>query len=56
MKSGYESMVWLNDKDGREFVCYIGQVGNDIKSTEDLKESDFRKCINVNSIIGTERW
>jgi hypothetical protein len=56
MKGGYESMIWLNDKRGREFVCYIDEVGEDIKHREDLNEDDFKKCLNVNELIGTERW
>ena len=56
MKSGYESMIWLNDKKGREFVCYIDDLGKNVKTREDLREEDFKKCLNVNEIIGTERW
>lgn len=56
MKGGYESMVWLNDKDGREFVCYIDDLDPDVLSKEDLSEADFKKCMNVNELIGTERW
>ena len=56
MKGGYESMVWLSDNNGQEFVCYIDDLGENVKTREDLKEEDFKKCLNVNEIIGTERW
>lgn len=55
MKSGYDSLAWLNDKDGREYVCTIGHDNED-RSFEQLSEDDKKKCWNVNEIVGTERW
>ena len=26
MKSGYESLIWVNDKDGKEYVCDINAI------------------------------
>ena len=49
---GYESMVWVQDENGREFACYR----EDIKNPEELREEEKANCLNVNSIIGTERW
>jgi hypothetical protein len=52
---GYESMVWVNDRSGREYACYI----NDLKGSESFEElpGDLRKkCLDVNTLIGTERW
>ena len=52
---GYESMVWVNDRHGREYSCYI----NDLKETEsfdELPEELQKKCLDVNTLIGTERW
>jgi hypothetical protein len=55
MKSGYESLAWLNDKDGKEYVCSIDN--NDVKkSFEQLTEDEKKNCSDVNSIVGTERW
>lgn len=55
MKSGYESLAWLNDKDGKEYVCTIS--GNsEKKSFEDLTEDEKKQCADVNQIVGTERW
>ncbi len=56
MKGGYESMVWLNDSEGHEFVCYIDDIGDEVKSMDELTENQARKCLNVNELIGTERW
>lgn len=55
MKSGYESLTWLNDKDGKEFVCSIDNF--DIRrSYEQLTDEEKKHCSNVNQIVGTERW
>lgn len=52
---GYESMVWVNDRDGREFACYL----KDVEKFEHFEEipADLReRCMDVNVLIGTERW
>ena len=49
---GYESMVWVRDRDGREFACYLDDINNPAELTEEEKA----KCLDVNTIIGTERW
>ena len=51
---GYESMVWVNDKHGREFVCYINDMTKDY--FEELPGEIREKCLDVNNLIGTERW
>lgn len=55
MKSGYESLVWLNDKKGREYVCSLDTHGNK-KSFDQLTEEEKKKCSDVNQMVGTERW
>ena len=35
---GYESMVWVNDRRGREFACYIDDV-NSFEHFEELPEN-----------------
>ena len=52
---GYESMVWLNDRNGREFACYIKDINN-TEHFEELPEHVREMCLDVNSLIGTERW
>jgi len=49
---GYESMVWVQDKDGREFACYM----KDLENPKELADEEKAKCLDVNSLIGTERW
>ncbi len=55
MRGGYESLVWINDKSGREYVCYADDTRNK-KSFEELTDDEKRSCDNVNQLIGTERW
>ncbi len=53
---GYESMVWVHDDKGREFNCTLDHARSGVKSLDDLSEHERASCMNVNSIIGTERW
>ena len=54
MKGGIESLTWLNDKDGREYVCSL--ENNDKKTFDELTEEEKRKCADVSQMVGTERW
>lgn len=55
MKHGYESLTWVNDDNGKEYVCRIDQSGGKT-SFEQLSEDDKKRCVDVNEIVGTERW
>jgi len=55
MRGGYESLTWLNDNNGREFVCYSDDI-HDKNNFEDLTEEERKNCDNVNQLVGTERW
>ena len=52
---GYESMVWIRDKDGKEYACYLDDI-KAIKPKEELTEEEKEKCMDVSQIVGTERW
>ncbi len=54
MKGGIESLTWLSDKDGKEYVCSL--ENNDKKTFDELSEEEKRRCTDVNQIVGTERW
>ena len=56
MNGGYESIVWITDKEGREFACPLEVVHGDPLERRDLTEDERAKCMNVNLLIGTERW
>ena len=49
---GYESMVWVTDKDGKQYACYV----KDVKNLKDITEEEKAKCMDVNQLVGTERW
>ncbi len=53
MKGGIESLTWINDEEGHEYVC---SLNTNKKSFEELTEDEKRQCANVNQIVGTERW
>ena len=55
MKSGYESLAWVNDKDGKEYVCSLENSKN-ATSFEELSDEEKANCSDVNQIVGTERW
>lgn len=47
-------MTWVNDKDGKEYVCSLDN--SEKKTFEELSEEEKRRCADVNQIVGTERW
>ena len=55
MKGGYESLVWVNDRNGKEYVCYLENIEN-IRSFDQLSDDERKQCSDVNQIVGTERW
>lgn len=55
MKGGIESLSWINDKNGKEYVCYTDDV-KDHKTFEELTEAEKKQCSDVNQLVGTERW
>lgn len=53
---GYESMVWVRDKNGKEYACYLNDIKGKIKTKEELTPEERDKCLDVSEIVGTERW
>lgn len=56
MKGGYESLIWVNDKDGKEYVCSLDDIKDNFKEADGLTDEQRKKCFDVNMIVGTERW
>jgi hypothetical protein len=54
--NGYEGLVWVNDNDGKEFVCSLDNNRKSPTKFDDLSEHERGSCRNVNEIVGTERW
>ena len=55
-KGGYESLVWIRDKDGREYACSAEALKGNIKTKDELNEVEKENCMDVSQLIGTERW
>ncbi len=54
--NGYGSLVWVNDSEGREFVCTIDNNRTSPKRMEELTEHERGSCQDTSSLIGDERW
>ena len=54
MKGGIESLTWIRDKNGKEYVCSLEEKKKNFY--EELSEKEKRRCTDVNQIVGTERW
>ena len=54
MKSGYESLTWLGDEDGKQYVCTINNSRN-VTSFEQLTDEEKKECSDLNQMVGTER-
>lgn len=53
MKGGIKSLVWFNDRNGKEYLCSLGD--HEIHSFEDLSEEERKQCADVNQIVVTAR-
>ncbi len=51
----YKKMVWVHDKDGKEYACYADDLKGKIKKKEDLSDEEKEKCMDLNEVIG-ESW
>jgi hypothetical protein len=56
MKGDYGSMIWVNDREGKEYVCTADFEHRHEQNIERLSEEERRTCTDVNHIIGSERW
>jgi hypothetical protein len=53
---GYESLVWIRDKFGKEYACSLNALKGNIKEKEELTDAEKENCMDVSLLIGTERW
>lgn len=56
MKGDYGSMAWVNDDSGKEYVCGVDPEHLDEHSYENLSSEEQHSCVDVNQIVGTEKW
>ncbi len=50
----FNKMVWVNDKDGAQYVCRTDNPNN-IKRKEDLTDEEQQRCLNLNVVLG-DSW
>lgn len=50
----YQRMVFIQDKDGKEYACYIEDLKN-IKKKEDLTPEEKEKCTDISLVLG-DSW
>lgn len=50
----FQKMVWVQDKDGKEYACYIDDL-KQIKRKEDLTEDEKAKCLDLSEVLG-DSW
>ena len=55
-KGGYESLVWIRDKDGREYACSLEALKGNVREKSELSEEERKQCTDVSTLIGSERW
>ena len=50
----YNRMVWIRDKDGKEYACYIEDLKS-LKKKEDLTDEEKEKCLDISMVLG-DSW
>ena len=50
----FNKMVWVSDKNGKEYACYIKDLKN-IKRKEDLSNEEQQKCMDLSVVLG-DSW
>ena len=50
----FNKMVWVSDKNGREYACRIGELKN-IKRKEDLSKEEQNNCLDLSEVLG-DSW
>jgi len=56
MKGDYGTFTWVNDEHGKEYVCTVEKEHFDEDKYENLTDDERNTCVNVNEMVGTERW
>ena len=52
---GYEEMVWIKDKEGREYACQFSDI-KVIKRKEEISDEEASRCVDVGEVINKDNW
>jgi hypothetical protein len=50
----FNKMVWIRDKEGKEYACKLGDIKN-IKKIEDMTEEEKKECMDLSLVLG-DSW
>jgi hypothetical protein len=48
----YKKMVWVHDREGKEYACYIDDLKGKIKTKEQLTDEEKKNCLDLNTVLG----
>lgn len=51
----YKKMVWVHDREGKEYACYVDDLKGKIKSKEQLTDEEMKNCLDLNTVVG-DSW
>ena len=49
----YNKMVWVHDKEGREYACYAKDLEN--RNTDVINSKETEKCLDLSLVLG-DTW
>ncbi len=50
----YNRMVFVSDKNGKEYACYAGDLKN-LTRGQDLTENERKQCTDISLVLG-DSW
>ena len=50
----YQKMVWIQDKDGKEYACYAEDLKS-LKRKEDMTDEEKDQCLDISQVLG-DSW
>ncbi len=53
LQGGFGNLVWVRDKDGKEYACNVEALKGNIKAKLELSEEEKASCMDVSTIVGT---
>jgi len=51
----YKKMVWVHDREGKEYACYVEDLKGKIKTKEQLIDEEKKNCLDLNTVVG-DNW